>query len=90
MLVVGGTAYIHGNAFALQNFFRFTAAQASQYAGKWIAIPATSGAYGDVAADVTFASFLSDLRAGAWGSCVRRSPAGESRREFAARARRRR
>jgi hypothetical protein len=61
VLVVGGSAYIRGNAFTLANFFPFTKAQASKYAGQWISIPATSGAYSVVATDATFASFLSDL-----------------------------
>ena len=59
--VVGGTAYIRGNTFTLHNFFPFTQAQAARYAGKWISIPSTSGAYSAVAADATFASFLADL-----------------------------
>jgi hypothetical protein len=61
VLVVGGSAYIRGNAFTLHDYFPFTQAQAARYAGKWISIPSSSGAYAAVAADATFASFLDDL-----------------------------
>ena len=61
VLVVGGSAYIRGNAFTLHDYFPFTQAQAGRYAGKWISIPQTSGAYSAVAADATLASFLEDL-----------------------------
>jgi hypothetical protein len=61
VLVVGRTAYIRGDAFTLHNYFPLTRAQAGSYAGKWISIPSTSGAYSIVAADATFASFLADL-----------------------------
>jgi hypothetical protein len=61
VLVVGRTAYIRGDAFTLHNYFPLTQAQASRYAGKWISIPSSSGAYAAVAADATFGSFLSDL-----------------------------
>jgi hypothetical protein len=61
ILIAGRTAYIKGNAFTLRSFFEFPQAKASQYAGKWISIPATSSVYSPIAADATFASFLADL-----------------------------
>lgn len=61
VLIVSRTAYIRGNAFTLHNYFPFKQAQANRYAGKWISIPSTLGAYSEVAADATFASFVSDL-----------------------------
>ncbi len=61
VLIVGGSAYIRGNGFTMHNYFPFTEAQAKQYAGTWISIPPSSGAYSGVAADATLASFLSDL-----------------------------
>lgn len=61
VLVAGGSAYIRGNAFTLHNYFPFTQSQAQHYAGQWISIPSTSGAYAAVAADATFSSFVSDL-----------------------------
>ena len=56
--IVGGSGYIRGNAFTLHNYFPFTQAQATRYAGEWISIPSSSGAYTVVAADATFASFV--------------------------------
>jgi hypothetical protein len=76
VLVVGGSAYINGNAFTLQNFFPFTKAQATKYAGQWISIPSTSGAYAAVAADATFSSFLSDLLPSTHLSVVRATVGG--------------
>jgi len=76
VLVVGHTAYIRGNAFTLHNYFPFTQAQAASYAGKWISIPSTSGAYSAVAADATFASFLADLLPSTHLSVVRATIAG--------------
>jgi hypothetical protein len=61
VLVAGHTAYIRGNVFTMRHFFGFTQAQSTRYAGKWISIPPTSAAYSTVAADATFASFVSDL-----------------------------
>lgn len=76
VLVVGGSAYIQGNAFTLQNFFPFTKAQATKYAGQWISIPATSGAYAVVAADATFSSFVGDLLPSTHLSVVQATVAG--------------
>ena len=78
VLVVGGSAYIRGNAFTLQNFFPFTQAQATKYAGQWISIPSTSGAYSAVSADATFSSFLADLLPTTDLSLVRAKVAGKS------------
>jgi hypothetical protein len=61
ILIAGRTAYIKGNTFTMHSFFGFPQAKASQYAGKWISIPPTNGAYAPIAADATFASFVSDL-----------------------------
>jgi hypothetical protein len=78
VLVVGGSAYIQGNAFTLQKFFPFTKAQATKYAGQWISIPSTSGAYSAVSADTTFASFLADLLPGTHLSSVHGNVAGKA------------
>jgi hypothetical protein len=62
VLVLGQTAYIRGNAFTLHKYFPFKLAQATRYAGQWISIPSTFGAFfSGVAADATFASFVSHL-----------------------------
>jgi hypothetical protein len=76
VLVVGGSAYIRGNAFTLHNFFPLTQAQATRYAGAWISIPPTSGAYATVATDATFASFLADLLPSKHLAVVRATVAG--------------
>lgn len=76
VLVVGRTAYIRGNAFTLHNYFPLTQAQAGSYAGKWISIPSTSGAYSIVAADATFASFVADLLPSKHLAVVRATVAG--------------
>ena len=76
VLVVGGPAYIRGNVFTLQNFFPFTQSQATRYAGDWISIPPSSGAYATVATDATFASFLADLLPGKHLAVVRATVAG--------------
>jgi hypothetical protein len=55
------TAYIRGNPFTMRAYFGFTKAQATKYAGKWIAIPHSSPGYAGVSADATFGSFLSFL-----------------------------
>ena len=78
VLVVGGSAYIQGNAFMLKNFFPFTQAQATKYAGQWISIPSTSGAYAAVSSDTTFASFLADLLPGTHLSLVRAKVSGRA------------
>ena len=74
--VTGGSAYIRGNAFTLHDYFPFTKAQAARYAGKWISIPSTSGAYSAVAADATFESFLGDLLPSKHLTLVRATIAG--------------
>ena len=76
VLIVGGSAYIRGNAFTLHNYFPFTAAQAQHYAGQWISIPSTSGAYAVVAADATFASLVGDLLPSQHLAVVRATIAG--------------
>lgn len=61
VLIVKRTAYLRGDAYTLQNYFGFTQAQASRYAGKWISIPHSRRGYATVAADATFASYASGL-----------------------------
>ena len=75
--IVGGSGYIRGNAFTLHNYFPFSQAQAKRYAGQWISIPSTSGAYAVVAADATFASFVGDLLPSRHLQVVRATIAGK-------------
>ncbi len=77
VFVVSRTAYIRGNTFTMRNFFGFTQTESAKYAGKWISIPATSSAYSGVAADATFASFLSDLLPSKHLALVTATVAGE-------------
>lgn len=77
VLVVRRLAYIRGNDFTMRSFFGFTPAQTARYAGKWISIPATSSAYSGLAADATFASFLSDLLPRRHLAVVRATVAGK-------------
>lgn len=76
VLLVPGSAYIKGNAFTLQNFFPFTQAQATRYAGQWISIPPSSGAYASVATDATYPSFVGDMVPGKHLAVVRARIAG--------------
>jgi hypothetical protein len=77
ILIAGHSAYIKGNAFTMRNFFGFPQAKAKQYAGKWISIPSTNGAYAPIAADATFASFLSNLFPAKHLTLVRTTIAGK-------------
>ena len=61
VIVVKGVAYLRGDAFALHGYLGFTAAQASAYHGRWIAVPPGNARYRDLAASVTLPSFLHDI-----------------------------
>ena len=56
--VVNSTAYLRGDAFALHTYMGLRTSQAVGLAGRWISIPHRSPAYGPIAADVTFGSFI--------------------------------
>jgi len=76
VLVVGRSAYIRGNTFTMRNYFAFSQAQATHYAGQWISVPSRLRAFSAVAADATFASFLSDLLPNKHLAVVRATIAG--------------
>lgn len=61
VLVLARVAYIRGDEPALYQYFAFKKAQAATYAGKWISIPHGDRSYAPVAADATYASFVSSL-----------------------------
>jgi hypothetical protein len=61
VLVVANTAYVRGDSFTLVQFLGLTPAQAAQFAGKWFFLKPPSGAYRDVAQDVSLQSFVVDL-----------------------------
>jgi hypothetical protein len=62
VMVVADTAYIRGDAFALQNYLGFTASAATEAKGKWISLAKTEPSYATVAAGVRLASTMSELR----------------------------
>jgi hypothetical protein len=59
--VVNKTAYLRGDAEALHGYFGFTAAQATAYSNRWIAVRRGQPKYSDLAASVTLPSFLHDI-----------------------------
>ena len=61
VLVVGGSAYVLGDAFALTNYMGYKPDAAATYAGQWILIPPTDGDFQAVAADVTLPSSIDDV-----------------------------
>ena len=62
VMVIANTAYIRGDAFALQDYMGFTASAAAQANGKWITLAHTQQSYASVAAGVRLASTMSELR----------------------------
>jgi len=60
VIVVGKTAYVRGDAFALHNYMDFTKAKSARYAKHWISIPSPRNAA--VVQAATFPSFLKELR----------------------------
>jgi hypothetical protein len=61
-LVVGGAAFVEGNAGGLEDQMELSAADAATYAGKWISIASTDAPYASLTKAVTLASTLSELR----------------------------
>src|SRR3954466_2366751 len=62
VIVAKHTAYVHGDAFTLQNFMGFSPADAKKFAGTWLVIPRSSHAYATVAEDVTYDSAVDGLK----------------------------
>jgi hypothetical protein len=60
--VVGGSAFLRGNAAGLQYIIGMTAAQASHAAGEWISLQKSDSLYGTVVQGVTLSSLLAELR----------------------------
>jgi hypothetical protein len=57
-IFAGGVAYVRADAFALEQVVGLTHAQASQYAGKWLAFHAGDAGYADAIDGMTLASGL--------------------------------
>ncbi len=60
--VVGGSAFLRGNAAGLQYLIGFPAALAAHAAGKWISFRKSDSFYGTVVQGVTLSSLLAELR----------------------------
>jgi hypothetical protein len=77
VVVAKHTAYVRGDAFTLESFLGFTAADAKKFAGTWMLIPGSSHAYPTVAEDVTYDSAVDGLRpAGALANVAGRKLGG--------------
>ncbi|MHB8440314.1 MAG: hypothetical protein ACYDD4_14315 [Acidimicrobiales bacterium] len=57
--LIGTTTYFQGNAPGLQQTLAFPAAQATNYAGKWIAVPEGAALFNEISQSVTMAGLLS-------------------------------
>ena len=62
--VIGGKAFIEGNAGGLEGQIGLSAADAATYAGKWISIATTDAPYASVTKAVTIASTLTQIKPG--------------------------
>lgn len=62
VLVVGGNAYMQGDATALRTFFGFPASVASGLAGNWISIAPGQPGYSQVSAGITLQGVVAQLR----------------------------
>jgi len=62
VMFVDGSAYLRGDAFTLVDYLGFKAGTAAAYAGRWILVPHSDGSYSTIAAGVTFASAIGELR----------------------------
>jgi hypothetical protein len=62
VIVVGGAAYVRGDSLALVSYMGFKPGAAAKFGQRWVKIPAGDRIYGAVAADVTLASALGDLK----------------------------
>lgn len=61
VVVVGGNAYLRGDAVVLTDFMGFDAAAAATYAGRWIEVPKSDRRFADVAAGVTLSSAVDQV-----------------------------
>jgi len=61
VVLVGGIAYIQGNASAMQNYFGFPASAAPGLANRWISFSSSDSDYSTVASAVTLGSALQQM-----------------------------
>ena len=57
--VVGRTAYVAGNQYALKSYFNFNNAEVASIGGAWVGIPSNETAFASIAYDVTVSTALS-------------------------------
>jgi len=61
VVLVGGAAYVQGNAGGLTTTLGFSATVAKQFAGRWIEVKSTDGPYQSIEQSVTLDSTLAQL-----------------------------
>lgn len=59
--VIGNTAYVTGNQYALKQFFKFTNNEISVIGSNWVSIPSTNTAFASIAYDVTLPTALAEV-----------------------------
>ncbi|HWD69538.1 MAG TPA: hypothetical protein VG293_05045 [Solirubrobacteraceae bacterium] len=59
--VIGHTAYMTGNQYALKSFFKFTRNEISVIGSNWVSIPSTNTAFSSIAYDVTVPTALAEV-----------------------------
>jgi hypothetical protein len=62
VIVAGGRAYVRGDAVALSRLIGLSAFAAAGDAGTWLSVPRVDPSYSSIAAAVTLASFIDELR----------------------------
>jgi hypothetical protein len=59
--VVGGNAYFSGDSFTLENFNGFSATAAARYAGTWLEVTPTEGAFASLTSAVTMSTIPAQI-----------------------------
>jgi hypothetical protein len=86
--VVGSTAYLRGDSFALRGYMHLPKSFAFRHAGQWISIAHTSPVFRLATIDLTFDSFIGDSVPRARLSVVHVKAAGKKLKGLRGRARR--
>lgn len=60
-LLIDGVGYLQGNAAALENYYEFSAAAATQLSGRWISIQQSDKGYQQLTSQVRFSSFIAEI-----------------------------
>lgn len=59
--VIGGNAYFSGDTFTLENFNGFSATAAARYAGTWLEVTPTEGAFASLTSAVTMSTIPAQI-----------------------------